>query len=577
MSNTNGKQDRNDDLTQKNSQEESSALAKTQGSNDPLSRNLLAPITSEQSVILRQSPSWSRGVVWSIIGVTTASIVWASIAKIEQVVAAQGQLKPEGAVTEVQSPVNGVVEEVLIKDGQKVDQGETIIILDSEASAAELKSLQKVKKSLEQENKFYRVLMNQSLDPTSVEQAILKLDLPAEVAALARNRAALIAENKLYQAQLGNIIPGITFTAEQRKRLRASQAESSSRALAAQLEMGQLGKQLTQTQVQLADAKNQLVDDRKVLGEIELRNKEAMVQVKKALAIEEDILADIEPLAEEGGVAKLQVERQRQTIAERLQQLTEMRANGTIEYDRQKQQVQDRIKEIERFSEEEKRLEISINQAQARFENTINLTEKDIRDSISDNNERIADIDTQLNKTIVENGKRIAEVTSQISRTNVNLKYQEIKAPVSGTVFDLKAFPGYVPPPNQIEPLLKIVPDDNLIAEVNITNEDIAFVRVGQKVDVRIDSLPFSEFGDIKGGVISIGSDALEPDQIYQYYRFPAKVKMDQQSLKTTERDIPLQSGMSITANIKVRENRTVLSLVTELFNKKMESLKQVR
>ncbi|MGK7942113.1 MAG: HlyD family efflux transporter periplasmic adaptor subunit [Crocosphaera sp.] len=577
MINSNGKEYRNDDLTEKNSRGKSSALATTQGSNDPLSRNLLAPITSEQSVVLRQSPSWSRGVVWTIIGVTTASIVWAAIAKIEQVVPAQGQLKPEGAVTEVQAPVNGVVEEVLVEDGDKVKKGEVIIILDSEASTAELKSLQKVKKSLEQENKFYRTLMNQALDTASVERAIIQLDLPAEVAALARNRAALIAENKLYQAQLGNKIPGTTLTAEQLARLRASQAESSSRALAAKLEMEQLGKQLTQTQVQLADAKTQLIDDRKVLLEIEQRNKKAVIQAEKALAIEEKILEDIQPLAEEGGVAKLQVDRQRQTIAERRQQLAELRANGIIERDRQRQQVQDRLKEIDRFTEEEKRLKIAINQAQARFENTINLTEKEIRDSISDNNERIADIDTQLNKTIVENNKRIAEVNSQISRTNVTLKYQEIKAPISGEVFDLKAFPGYVPPPNQIEPLLKIVPDDNLVAEVDITNKDIAFVRVGLQVDVRIDSLPFSEFGDIKGEVISIGSDALEPDEIHQFYRFPAKVKLDEQSLRTSERDIPLQSGMSVTANIKVRENRTVLSLITELFNKKMESLKKVR
>ncbi len=35
-------------------------------------------------------------------------------------------------------------------------------------------------------------------------------------------------------------------------------------------------------------------------------------------------------------------------------------------------------------------------------------------------------------------------------------------------------------------------------------------------VDVRIDSFPFSEFGDIKGKVIDIGSDALPPDQNHQ-------------------------------------------------------------
>ncbi|WP_107671348.1 HlyD family efflux transporter periplasmic adaptor subunit [Cyanothece sp. BG0011] len=578
MINSNGKHERDDDLTQKNSDQSSSALATTNG-NDPLSSNFLAPITSEQAVILRQSPSWSRGVVWTIIGVTTASIVWAAIAKIEQVVPAQGQLKPQEAVKEVHAPPVGgaVVEKVLVEDGQKVKPGDIVVILDSEASTAELKSLEKVKASIEQENRFYRTLMNASLDPTDVERAIVKLDLPTEVAALARNRAALIAENRLYQTELGNQSPGSALSPEQLARLRASQAESSSRALAAQLEMDQLERQLRQTQVELADAKQQLTDDRKVLAEIEQRNEKAIAEAEKALEIEEKILGDIGPLAEEGGVARLQVERQRQTIAERRQQLTELRSNGTIERDRQNQQVQDRLKEIERFSEEEKRLKIAINQAEAQLVNTVKLTEKDLRDKVSDNNERIADIDSQLNKSIVENDKRIAELGSQISRTNVTLKYQEIKAPVGGTVFDLKAGPGYVPPPNQTEPLLKIVPDDNLIAEVNITNQDIGFVRVGQKVDVRIDSFPFSEFGDIKGEVMSIGSDALEPDEIYQFYRFPAKVELDQQYLATADREIPLQSGMSVTANIKVRENRTVLSLITELFNKKVESLKQVR
>ncbi|MDJ0658463.1 MAG: HlyD family efflux transporter periplasmic adaptor subunit [Crocosphaera sp.] len=579
MINTNGKQEKNDDLTQKNSDSGSSALATTNNSNDALSTNFLAPITSEQAVILRQSPSWSRGVVWTIIGVTTASVIWAAIAKIEQVVPAQGQLKPQEAVKEVHAPPVGgaVVEEVLIEDGQKVKKGDILVILDSEASTAELKSLEKVKASLEQENRFYRTLMNASLNPSDVERAIVKLDLPTEVAALARNRAALIAENRLYQAELGNPSPGTTLTAEQLARLRASQAESSSRALAAQLEMDQLGKQLRQTQVELADAKKQLLDDRKVLGEIQQRNEKAIAEAQKALEIEQGILEDIAPLAEEGGVARLQVDRQRQSIADRTQQLTELRSNGTIEHDRQKQQVQDRLKEIDRFTEEEKRLKIAINQAQARLLNTVKLTEKDVRDKISDNNERIADIDSQLNKTIIENDKRIAELGSQMSRTQVTLKYQEIKAPVAGTVFDLNAGPGYVPPPNQTEPLLRIVPDDNLIAEVNITNQDIGFVRVGQRVDVRIDSFPFSEFGDIKGEVLSIGSDALEPDEIHQYYRFPAKVQLDQQYLDTAEREIPLQSGMSVTANIKVRENRTVLSLITELFNKKVESLKQVR
>jgi HlyD family secretion protein len=237
------------------------------------------------------------------------------------------------------------------------------------------------------------------------------------------------------------------------------------------------------------------------------------------------------------------------------------------------------VAEIERLQEEERRLSLDVAQAKEELINTTASSEKDIRDRIADNQKRIAEIDSQLNKSIVENDKRVAEIDSQISSTEQTLRYQALYAPVSGTVFDLKAFPGYVPPVNQAaeQPILKIVPDDNLIAEVFITTQDIGFVEQGMKTDVRIDTFPFSEFGDVKGEVVSIGSDALEPDPTYDFFRFPAKIKLDQQYINIRGKDIPLQSGMSISVNIKVRQNRTVLSLFTEKFFTGIDNFKQVR
>ena len=73
---------------------------------------------------------------------------------------------------------------------------------------------------------------------------------------------------------------------------------------------------------------------------------------------------------------------------------------------------------------------------------------------------------------VLENKKQIAEVDSQISQAELNFKYQELRAPVAGTVFDLKAKnAGFVSESSQT--LVKIVPDDNLIAEVFIPNKDI--------------------------------------------------------------------------------------------------------
>jgi HlyD family secretion protein len=80
----------------------------------------------------------------------------------------------------------------------------------------------------------------------------------------------------------------------------------------------------------------------------------------------------------------------------------------------------------------------------------------------------------------------------------------------------------------------------------------------------------------VKGKLIWIGSDALPPDQANPVYRFPTKVQIEKQSLNVNRREIRLQSGMSLAANIKIRD-RTVISLFTDFFVKNTESLKFVR
>ena len=98
----------------------------------------------------------------------------------------------------------------------------------------------------------------------------------------------------------------------------------------------------------------------------------------------------------------------------------------------------------------------------------------------------------------------------------------------------------------------------------------------GMTVDVRIDSFPFSEFGDVKGKVISIGSDALPADQTHQYERFPAIIQLAKQNIVIKGKPMTLQSGMSLSGNVKIRD-RTVMSIFTDLIYKQNDNLKTIR
>lgn len=485
----------------------------------------------DQPVILRQPQYWSRGIIWAIMAVTTFGVIWACVAKIEEAVPAQGKLEPQGKVQEIQAPVAGVVKELNVRDGQSVKKGDLLLRLDPTADKAKLASLNQIRTKLLQENQFYRSALRNptsALTPPSQTQVELSSELPS----LIKSREALMAENQFYQSRIDDNSRSGNLNAEQRQRMQFATAELNSRIAAAESEVAQLKKRIDQNESQLANSKERLKTEQKILN-------------------------DLEPLVRVGGFSRIQ-------------------------YTKQQSEVGTRQAEVQQLTDERLRLELDRAKAREQLENTKALTKKELTDLIATNNKQINDIDSkldslkrQLRETIVANDKKISEIDSQLKQAEVTLNYQELRAPVGGTVFDLKpAATGFVT--NSTEPILKIVPEDTLIAKVDITNKDIGFVKEGMPVDVRIDSFPFSEFGDVKGELVGIGSDALPPDELHRFYRFPAKIKLKQQFISLNDRKVPLQSGMSVSVNIKVRD-RTVMSIFTDLFQSKTDSLKTVR
>jgi hemolysin D len=476
-----------------------------------------------QSIILRQSPIWSRAILAALMVLAVFGVTWAYFAKIEQVVPATGQLKPEGTNKEVQAPVNGVVKNIYIKDGQQVKAGDLLLTFDSAGTNAELQSLNTIKASLLQENQIYRNLMN-STEPVAAEVEFLRGKLPQETVFILKNRASLLAENELLRTELKSSNAQNLGNDEQ-IRLQTAQKELAARTAAVDFAKKQINQQIVQNQLKISNA-------------------------KVNLNIESGILAKMKILAEEGGISQLQ-------------------------YLQQQQKVQDVKAQIAQLVEETPRLDFQIQQGKEELNTTVAVSHKNLIDKIAENKKRMAEIDSQLNKVLIENNQRLAETNGKIAQAQMNFKYQELRAPVEGKIFDLQAkYPGFVA--NSSQKVLTIVPNQKFIAEAFITNKDIGFVREGMKVDVRIDSFPYSEFGDIKGKIVSIASDALPPDQVHQFYRFPVRISLDKQSLNIRGRNITLQSGMSVTANIKIREERSVMSLFTEMFTKQTDSLKEI-
>ena len=299
----------------------------------------------KQEVVLRQSAIWAQSITWTIIGGTALGIFWLAVAKTEEIIVAPGKLEPITGVIDIQMPIGGVADEILVKEGQLIKKGQILVELDNEITMAKLKTFQ---------------------------------------------------EN---------------------------------------------------------------------------------------LKINQDILERLEPLTKEGAISKIQ-------------------------YLQQKNQV------------------------------------------------------NELKRNVIE--------------TKVTMKYQKISSPIDGKIFDLKAKgKGFVA--RSSEPIMKIVPLDDLLAKVEIDSRNIGFVKVGKLVDISIDSFPASDFGVIKGEVTKISSDVLLPNPaLNKGYRFPAEVRLKDQFLTiNNNKKLPLQVGMSLTANIKLRKV-SYLKLLLNTFSQKTDSLKSI-
>lgn len=362
----------------------------------------------DKSLVLQQPRFWARAITWSLMGITTFGVGWLAIAKTEEIVTVPGKLEPLGVVKDVQVPIGGVVDAILVEDGERVSKGQVLLRLDTETTLDRKESIETTIKLTDQQLKLKRVELARFLDM------------------------------------------------------------------------------------------NQTTQD--VLG--------------KRLVLENEILVRYKMLTDEGASAELQYLTQKNKVQEIQGQLDETR--------------------VERLRQEA-------------------ILQQDIRGLQS----------------------QLADLRSKLTEIDVNIRYQAIKSPVDGVVFDLQPkSPGFVAQTS--EPVLKIVPFDKLEARVEVPSEDIGFVAVGKPVDISIDSFPASDFGVLEGTVRSIGSDVLPPDQMNTTYRFPADIQLNSQQLKLKDgSNLPLQVGMSLQANIKLRKV-SYLQLLLQQFKDKTESLQRL-
>lgn len=98
---------------------------------------------SELEAATQMRPATSATLMlFTIIALVLLGIVWASVSKVEELTRGQGQVVPSSDVQFVQSLEGGIVEELLVRPGEKVEKGQVLMRLSDVQFSSEERGTQ---------------------------------------------------------------------------------------------------------------------------------------------------------------------------------------------------------------------------------------------------------------------------------------------------------------------------------------------------------------------------------------------------------------------------------------------------
>ncbi len=92
------------------------------------------------SAILEQSPKKFRLILWFWIITVIALITWAYFAKIDEIVRGEGKVIAQSQNKMIQNLEGGIIEEILVKEGDIVKKDQILIRIDNQKSIADYES-----------------------------------------------------------------------------------------------------------------------------------------------------------------------------------------------------------------------------------------------------------------------------------------------------------------------------------------------------------------------------------------------------------------------------------------------------
>lgn len=169
-----------------------------------------------------------------------------------------------------------------------------------------------------------------------------------------------------------------------------------------------------------------------------------------------------------------------------------------------------------------------------------------------------------------------SEVTTKLAVNEESLRgaearqqRNELRAPADGIVNDVQitTVGGFV---NAGEKIMQIVPvGEKLLVEARIAPKDRAFIKVGDRANVKVTAYDFSIYGGLTGRVQQVSADSIY-DEIEREAYYTVVIETDSAFIAKDGAQLPIVPGMVCDVEI-LTGRRSILSYLFKPVNKALD------
>ena len=476
------------------------------------------------------------------------SVIFASLSQVDTTISARGEFLTATPNVIVEASASSVVKSVEVNRGDKVVKGQIIAYLDDTVVSVDLK------KNQEKIDNIYQSLVGLHMELMLIDNiqkfnSDLKLDSFYEATIKKLNLPNNSAKfNELYSATL---LKKVTEYSEKIKSF-DSKLNTARNEYESSKELLDIAIAQTEIKAKLATAKKELYDRQSgTLSEILTKQTEIkfkQTEVKKDL-MERGIVSLSEYLTSQDTLLNAQKSEFNSKTSTTKLELDYLSAKDAL---------------------------LNAEKAQFNAKTSILKLESAITTQNADKQAFIASWTSKLNGEITAKNEELIQLKQEKIKLSRLVDNIIVRSPAEGIVLDLPEVSrgGVV---SEGEAIVTLVQSNQpLFLEIDIDPKEIPDMKVGMKVSVKLDAMPFQEFGGLDGELIYVSNDtfneSLSGDKGV-FYR--GRVKTQGLEGSKMPSDFILSQGMLATADLMVGQRPLISYFTYPIMNAFENSFKE--